>query len=96
MTPIERAARAICDDFGVDPDSIVTGEEDAHVGLGLREPHLAWTRYVSMARSVIQAVREPSVPMVTMVHSDGNWSCTSEEIGKAYTAVIDAILETKH
>lgn len=58
--PLERAARAICDDFGVDPDRLVTEEDDAHVEMGLRPPHAAWTRYMSTARSVIAAIREPA------------------------------------
>ena len=60
MTPIERAARAICDDFGIDPDRVMTAEDDAHIGLGLKEEHPTWTRYTSMARAVLTAIREPS------------------------------------
>lgn len=63
MNPIERAARAIATEIGDDPDRLITADDDAHVSLGLRAPHRAWTRYIGMARAVLQAVKEPNEAM---------------------------------
>ena len=67
MTPIERGARAICGEFGVDPDYLMTEEDDAYVGFGLRPRHLAWNRYAGMVRAVLLAVRQPSDGMKAVV-----------------------------
>ena len=83
MTPIERAARALCKLEGNPENTKFEGKP-------------MWQSYLQQALAVIEAIREPSAPMMTMVHADGNWSCDAEEIGAAYTAVINAILETKH
>lgn len=51
MTPLERAARAICEAEGLDPN--------ARNPLG----HANWTSYISAARAVLLAIREPSDAM---------------------------------
>lgn len=64
MTLLERAARAICDELEVDPDRIVTAENDAPIVLGLNQEHPAWTRYVSLVEKILVVMREPSQTMV--------------------------------
>jgi len=86
--PLEVAARAICKEFGVDPDSLIKAEDDVHVGFGLREPHLAWTRYVGMAAAVLEAVRTPSVKMLAAA-DDLPCSVSATE---CWEAMIDAAL----
>jgi len=60
----KRAARAICHDFGVDPDRWVSANDDVLVEAGVRDSHHAWERYISMVREVLGAIREPSDHMV--------------------------------
>lgn len=56
MTPIERAARAICLTLGHDPD------KDDEVGLG--DPgDLNWNMFEDQVRAVLEAIREPSEVM---------------------------------
>ncbi|MGK2909784.1 MAG: hypothetical protein ACSLE1_08305 [Sphingobium sp.] len=83
MTPLERAARAICADYGVDPDRIVTAEDDAHIGLGLKQEHPAWTRYVPMVKAVLTAIRDPSEDMRS-AGSEITRHVTPEESDEAY------------
>lgn len=63
-SPLELAARAICVEFGVDPDHVITTEDDFHVEIGLRQPHPTWTRYVGMARATLLAARDPNEAMI--------------------------------
>lgn len=91
MTPLERAARAICHDFGVDPDYTMTDEDDVHVGFGFKPPHPAWTRYVSLARAAFLAVRDPSEAMI-YAHSEGGLGFNDKVI-EDWQAMIDAMLE---
>lgn len=96
ISPLERAARAIATEIGVDPDRLITADDDAHVGLGLRQPHLAWTRYVGTARAVLQAIQVPSPEMLR-----AGWNATKRDgaavdhhdIHVAFVAMIDAALE---
>ncbi|CAM5513782.1 hypothetical protein ACFSUK_28835 [Sphingobium scionense] len=56
MTPLERAARAICATFGYDPD------KDDEVGLG-EDGDVNWNMFEDHARAVIAAIREPTHTM---------------------------------
>lgn len=88
MTPIERAARAICVTFGYDPDS------DDQVGLG--EPgDVNWNMFEDHVRAVLTAIREPSEAMVKAaqqakfpVYRDGKDHGTIPR----WQAMIDAML----
>jgi hypothetical protein len=91
MTPLERAARAIATEIGVDPDQLITADDDAHVGLGLRGPHPAWTRYVGTARAALQAVREPSEHMLLAAQIGDAWNAEDPE--GVWQAMVDAALE---
>lgn len=101
MTPIERAARAIATEIGVDPDQLVSADDDAHVGLGLRAPHRAWTRYVGTARAALQAIREPSEEMQDAAFSSeaefrttmGNYERGYCDGATVWRAMIDAALD---
>ncbi|HQS96696.1 hypothetical protein [Novosphingobium sp. 28-62-57] len=54
MTPIEKAARALCAIDGVDPDS----------SLGGAGRNFLWQEYAAVnVRAVLEAIREPSVAM---------------------------------
>lgn len=55
MTPIERAARALCEIDGIDPDQKYRG--DHSVGHEPFDYH--WRCYQPRARAVIAAIREP-------------------------------------
>lgn len=102
MTPIEQAARAICHDFGVDPDMVVTAEDDVRVGMGLRQPHPAWTRYISMARAAFTAVREPSDAMneagrevIRNVGAAESEEAFANDAANTWRFMIDALLSDK-
>jgi hypothetical protein len=55
MHPIERAARAICADLGVDPDSNVDFEAEVRP---------AWKEHIATVCSALQAMRDPSRSMM--------------------------------
>jgi hypothetical protein len=57
MTPLERAARALCLADGLDPDRKFKSS-DWSEGTAPRE--FAWHEYLPKARAVLQAIREPS------------------------------------
>lgn len=92
MTPIERAARAICVTFGYDPD------KDDEVGLG--EPgDVNWNMFEDHARAVLTALREPSEGMkeagwfrFSCAHPDQADADRGPEIS-IWQAMIDAALE---
>jgi len=67
MTPIERAARALCTLDRKDPDTVSGPGLQKSVALDLRKPgegHFAWEEYVSEVLAVLRAIREPSEKMV--------------------------------
>lgn len=71
---LERAARALCVDNGVDPDKLDAGGEPLWI---------AWKR---SARAVLQAVREPSEGMVDA----GGYLCSGCENLKRWNAINNA------
>lgn len=55
MTPLERAARALCEIDDVDPDSSLGGDGQ----------NFLWMEYANVhVRAVLQAIREPSAGMM--------------------------------
>lgn len=55
MTPLERAARALCEANFQDPDEVVGA-----MGENPGNPIYAWQHSVPDARAVLAAIREPS------------------------------------
>lgn len=60
MTPLERAARALCTDR--DPGDTSGGPHPS--GTWIEKGEAWWTGYVDQARAVLEAIREPSEGMV--------------------------------
>jgi len=82
MTPLERAARALVDNYPLDGG----------------ESPLAWQEVLPVARAVIVAIREPSEGMLEAAYRDLNLSredadTPDVEITRAWRAMIDALLE---
>lgn len=76
---IERIARQLCIAAQIDPDKHVPRKER-----GLRESRSAWMQFREEARTILQAMREPTRSMVRAApseHGDDHW-----------TAMIDAAL----
>ncbi|AHE55990.1 hypothetical protein [Sphingomonas sanxanigenens] len=69
MTPIERAARAICVRYGYDPDS------DDEVGLG-EDGHVNWNMFEGDARAVFAVVQSEIADLASgaeqMVEMEGS------------------------
>lgn len=82
MTPIERAARALCALAGVDPNSTC----DVHMP-GDPDAIFAWAGFRPQVRTVLQAIREPSEAM--MVAGE----CAPPEATAIWRAMIDAALK---
>lgn len=80
MTPLERAARALCAGKGIDPD---------HIGTGMCGD-AAWMFEVDKAATVLQAIRDPSDAMIQASADEGE--CHGTHIS-VYRAMIDAALE---
>lgn len=87
ISPLERAARAVCDRYGHDPDS------DDQVGLG--EPgDVNWNMYEDDARAVMQALREPSEAMVRAGDSQTpDYEQQTANVYDVWQAMLDAALE---
>lgn len=108
MTPLERAARALCDDRGLDPDGLEPGNAPYADDTEVVDGHLAggpafkiWRLFVDQARTVLQAIREPSEAMQRKfvdlaLHGDvlkhGGWQGYARD---QWQAMIDAALEEK-
>lgn len=102
MTPVERAARALCALSGEDPDAPAMQPGFQREVRQLRRPGdgpFNWQRFIPHARAVITAIREPSEAMLgsTWV-KPGSHHVASEDqaalaAGDAWQAMIDAALE---
>lgn len=57
MTPLERAARALCLADGLDPDRKFKSSDWSE---GTAPHEFAWHEYLPKARAVLTAIREPS------------------------------------
>ncbi|HVJ03816.1 MAG TPA: hypothetical protein VM662_16685 [Sphingomonas sp.] len=91
MTPIERAARVLCDRAGRDPDEVCIGE-----GKATGQTWFGWEAFVSDARAVVEALREPSHEMLGDVHDTLLYHVRGEEMDTARTVwdrMIDALLD---
>ena len=89
MTMVERVARALCEQHGLDPDEIISVDVDA--------PVVRWTDWTGLARAAIEAMREPSRVMCEIA-SDESLSATGSPIGddqakRCWQAMIQAALE---
>lgn len=84
MTPLERAARVLCEFDGGDPDEVRHGE-----GRAWGRAWLGWQAYASQARRVIEAIREPSEAMENAgtVQAD-----RTAVVGPIWCAMVDALL----
>ena len=78
---IERAARAICDRYGYDPDS------DDQLGFA-EVGDVNWNMFEDDARAVLRAIREPSEGMVEAGGAGGDWPHARE----TWVSMIDAAL----
>lgn len=82
MTMLEKAARAACGYFDMDPDKML------HVAPGqAHEP--AWKQVVPLIRAVLMAVMEPPSEVVEAGMIAGGFNGMAD---LAFTAMIDAIL----
>jgi hypothetical protein len=92
MTPLERAARVLCDLAGRDPDEVCVGEGNA-VG----QTWMGWEAFVENARDVIAAIREPSEEMrlagIGAMKRSANPGLDHHDMHVGFTAMIDALLE---
>lgn len=77
MTPLERAARAMCIIRNVAPDG-------SDLVWGVR-----WKEFVPEVRAVLNAIREPNERMAKV----GAFVAETGAVLPAYTAMIDAMLE---
>lgn len=87
MTPIERAARALCKLAGNPENTKFEGKP-------------MWQSYINEAHAVVQAIREPddlaiSLGALALEHSSPDAS-NVDLAGIAYQAMIDAVLTGKH
>jgi hypothetical protein len=85
MSPLERAARVLCDLTGRDPDEVCIGE-----GKAVGQTWLGWEAFVSDARAVVAAIREPSEGMVRAVDEPADGY--GEHI---WQMMIDALLDER-
>jgi hypothetical protein len=96
MTPIERAARALCEIDGIDPNQKYRG--DSSVGHEPFDYH--WRAYQPRARAVISAIREPSEGMRDAAYTvEAEFRTTMGNLDRGYSegdgiwqAMIDALL----
>lgn len=82
MTPLERAARALIDNYPLD-----SGESP-----------LTWQEVLSVARAVIEAIRDPSSPMTHAAQSESHVAGDCEgdcevDYHGIWASMIDALLE---
>lgn len=91
MTPIERAARALCASSLEDPDEVV-----ATLGEKPGEPVFAWQHRLHDVRAVLTEIREPSEHAMDCGAYRLPGIDTATKQAKArdvYRAMIDAMLE---
>ena len=81
MTPIERAARALCENPSEDPDELIMMMNG--------EMWPRWRAEVWRVEAVLAAIREPSEGMVVASYLD---SADGGTITSRYSAMIDAAL----
>ncbi len=80
MSPIERAARALCELDGNPPGATMDGKP-------------LWQDYVSEVRAVLSAIREPDADHARQIGLRNVWQCNPDDIGGVYSAMIDAAIE---
>ncbi len=99
MTPLERAARALCELAGEAPDApAMAGGFQRSVSSGVRLPNegpFRWQAYTGQARAVLAAIREPSEGMTEIGSAKfrGVGIQTRQAVGDAWEVMIDAALE---
>jgi hypothetical protein len=92
MTPLDRAARALCLADGLDPDRKFKSSDWSE---GTAPHEFAWHEYLPKARAVLEALREPSGEMLGEVHDTLLYAVKGEELDTARTVwdrMIDAAL----
>lgn len=95
MTPLERAARAICEANDLEPDTPVMApgfqrEVSASVRSPGSGPYL-WERFVPQARAVLKAIRKPSDAMRDPFTETLHWDDLDQD--DVWQTMIDAALE---
>ena len=78
MTPLERAARALCEMAGNPPAATMNGKP-------------LWQDYLPEVRTVITAIRDPSQAMI-YASSEGGLGFNDQVI-ENWQAMIDALIE---
>jgi hypothetical protein len=95
MTPLERAARALCLADGLDPDRKFKSSDWSE---GTAPHEFAWHEYLPKARAVLTAIREPNEAMErAMIGITGDMAImkrdgSSYRHADVYRAMIDAAL----
>jgi hypothetical protein len=91
MTPLERAARALCKELNLPPDFRSGGDPFApdpnRVGGGLKN----WEAMLPHVRAVLTAIREPDEAMMSAAVRAGQASGYTDIIA-VHRAIIDAAL----
>ena len=88
MTPIERAARALCALAGDEPDALVR-PSNFQSSVPREKARPMWERYIHHARVALEAIREPSEGMVAAV---SDMSLMDNNPTQDWQAMIDAAL----
>lgn len=73
---IERVARAICASAKIDPDKTVLKSS-----FGSADRHPAWTDFRTQARSILEAMRDPTSAMLRKApsaYADDDWHAMIE------------------
>lgn len=91
-TMLERAARAVCELEGLDPDELVSLDPAAKAKGLAHERVPCWTLFEPIARAVLMAVREPPSEVVEAGMIAGGFNGMAD---LAFTAMIDAILNER-
>lgn len=93
MTPIERAARALCALNRMDPDAtIASGGFQRSVGDMPPAPRKQWEEFAPQVRAVIAAIREPSEEVVEAGAEAWTPGVAGDGIRTSWNAMIDALL----
>lgn len=94
MSPIEKAARALCKLSGDNPDaSVMPSGFQASVRREPRRPDegpFRWERFIPQARAVLTAIREPSDAMLEAAQMAHRPETTYR---MAWQAMVDAAIE---
>lgn len=108
-SPIERAARALCERDGFDPDKLV-GPPGFQNSVPRKPGRPQWERYVGHVRAVIEAIRVPSEAMKlaagaepidfrfdrfssTEMRNDEMWQRGYADTAYLWSTMIDAALQ---